>query len=153
MRRGHFALRTLALAAFVVVIATGCSTVGPESAWDGNSGTVTGTINDRMGSPIEAMTVQMWAEVGSEAREVTYEVTSGADGTFELMEVDLGDPHSFAQTYDVYVNRMKDADVSLNESYVSYCCTVTVMKDVECVVTIVLDETDTEPGDPQSMFE
>ena len=153
MRRGHFVLRTFAAAAFVVMIATGCSMIGPESAWDGNSGTVTGTVNDRMGSPIVAMTVQMWAEVGSEAREVTYEVTSGADGTFELTDIDLGDPHSFAQTYEVYVNRMKDAEASLNEDYVTYYCSVSVTKDADCVVAIVLDPADTDPGDPESMFE
>lgn len=153
MRRGHFVLRTVAVAAFVVMIATGCSMIGPESAWDGNNGTVTGTVNNRMGTPIEAMTVQMWAEVGSDAREVTYEVTSGADGTFELSDIDLGDPHSFAQVYEVYVNRMKDTDVSLNEEYVSYYGSVTVTKDSDCVVAVVLDLVDTDPGDPESMFE
>ncbi len=153
MGRGQVVLRTVAVAAFIVMTVTGCSMVGPESAWDGNSGTVTGTVNDRMGMPIEAVTVQMWAEVGCEAREVSYEVMSGTDGTFEVIGVDLGDPHAFAQTYEVYVNRMKDAEASLDEEYVSYWCTVTVEKDTECVVPIVLDLADDDPGDPQSMFE
>ncbi len=153
MRRGQFVVRAVAVAAFMVMTATGCSMVGPEPAWDGNSGTVSGTVDDRMGSPIAAVTVHMWAEVGSNAREVSYEVTTGADGTFEVASVDLGDPHSYAQTYEVYVNRMKDGEVSLNEDYESYSCTVTVEKESQCVVPIVLDLADDGPGDPESMFE
>ena len=153
MSRGQFVLRAVAAAAFVVMTMTGCSMVGPESAWDGNSGTVTGTVEDRMGNPIEAVTVYMWAEVGSDAREVSYEIRSCSNGTFEVLDVDLGDPHAFEQTYEVYVNRMKDAEESLDEEYVSYCCTVTVEKGTECVMALVLDLLEDDLDDPESMFE
>lgn len=135
-------------------MACGCSVVSPEaSSWDGGHGEVTGTVSNSVGEPLEDIMVSLWAEVGVSQTEVTYEVTTDANGAFVVSEIDLGGKHAFSQTYEVYANCMKEDRAALNTEYTTYVGSVTVEKTDSCTVTIELSVADDGPGEPSSAFE
>jgi len=152
-----FAHRVVAATAIVVagcLMACGCSVVSPEaSSWDGGYGQVTGTVTDRSGNPLEDITVEMWGEVGASQTETTYEVSTDANGCFEIDQVDLGSIHAFEATYEIYVNCMKDDRAAVNDEYTTYVGTVMVEKSEQCVVTVEIRMADNGPGEPSSTFE
>ena len=156
MRR-IFAHKAVAATAIVVagcLMSCGCSVMSPEDgAWEGNTGEVTGSVTNRSGTPLEGVTVSMWAEVGVSQTERSYEVTTDANGAFVISEVDLGENHAYSQTYEICVNCTWDNRAAVNTEYTTYVGSVTVDCAGECVVAVELEAADDGPGSPSSTFE
>ncbi len=152
-----FAQRAVAATAIVVagcLMACGCSVMSPEdSEWSGGYGEVTGTVTNRAGTPLEDMMVSMWAEVGTNEAETSYEVTTDSSGAFVISEVDLGGTHAYSQTYDLYVNCTWNDRAAVNAEYTTYVGSVVVESSGDNVVSVELTVADNDPGDPGSMYE
>lgn len=152
-----FARRAVVATAIVAagcVMACGCSVLSPaDGSWEGGYGEVTGTVTNRVGTPLDEISVSMWAEVGVSQTETTYEVTTDGDGCFVISDVDLGGQHAYSQTYEIYVNCMKVNRAAVNIDYTTHVGSVTVEQSEDCTVVFELSMVDDGPGDPSSTFE
>jgi hypothetical protein len=149
LRRG-----TLAACAVVAVVAlaTGCSTVGPDDLSNA-MGSLDGTVRSDRGNPAPSMEVCLWCEGTTQSSELEYRATTDASGTFELDEIDLGAPHSFAKTYQVFVNRTRGSADPINDWYGTYSGTVSVEKEPGAPVEFVLTWIDHIPEQPSQIIE
>ncbi|MBD3348493.1 MAG: hypothetical protein GF400_04780 [Candidatus Eisenbacteria bacterium] len=131
-------LRSVAAACVLVltIAICGCSTVGPESSWSGNSGSVEGVVRSNDGDALAGIDVTMRAQT-SDGDWIEYEVTTGAGGAYELDGVELGNEHSFEKDYDVYVNRTVASALPIVSAYGTYVGTISVsVSGTTCDVTI-----------------
>lgn len=138
----------LTVAAVLVISVAGCSTLGSDDPWTGNTGTVTGTVTSDTGTAVPDVEVCLWSETSNDTREVQYDVQTCEQGTFSFTDVDLGTVHSFAKTYELYVNCTKSCSTPINGDYATWSSTITVGADETCTVDVVLATCPDEPGDP-----
>ncbi len=139
------ALVVAAVAAVAGLVASGCSTTGPESSWEGNSGSVSGSVRSDRGSAVSGIAVYLWRQAGTESELTEYYVTTDADGEWQIENVELGEPHAYKQSYGVCVNRTPGSALAINEAFGTYTSTIVVEADECAVVDIVLSE----EGEPE----
>jgi hypothetical protein len=156
MLSGHTFLRRGALAACAVMVAgalaTGCSTVGPDDSLNA-TGSLDGTVQSDRGNPVPSMEVCLWCAGTTEDTELEYRATTGESGTFELADIDLGGPHAFAKTYEVYVNRTRECTEPINDWYGTHSGTVSVERDPGGPVEFVITWIDHTPAQPSQNIE
>ncbi len=156
MSKGHTFLGRCALAAGVVLIAgtlgTGCSTVGLDDSSNA-TGSLQGTVQSDRGAAVPSMEVCLWCAGTTEATELEYRATTAESGTFELDDIDLGSPHAFAKTYEVFVNRTRDCADPINDWYGTHSGTVSVEKEPGAAVSFVVTWIDHTPEEPAQTIE
>jgi hypothetical protein len=145
-----------ALAACAVVVAgalaTGCSTVGPDDSSNA-TGSLDGTVQSSRGTPAPSMEVCLWCAGTTEATELEYRATTDEAGTFGLDDIDLGGPHAYSKTYDVFVNRTRESSDPINDWYGTYSGTVSVERESGSPVGFVVTWIDHTPEQPTQGIE
>ncbi|MBN2564972.1 MAG: carboxypeptidase regulatory-like domain-containing protein [Candidatus Eisenbacteria bacterium] len=141
-------LMQLVVVVSMVGILAGCSSMGADDSWTGNTGSVTGTVVSDKGTTLPDIEVCLWCESDNESREVEYEVQTCDQGTFSFTDLDLGTVHSFARTYEIYVNCTKSSATAVDSDYRTWTSTITVGADQTCTVDVVLNKVPDVPGDP-----
>lgn len=156
MLNGLALLRRGALAACAVVVAgalaTGCSTVGPDDSLNA-TGALDGRVQSDRGTPAPSMEVCLWCAGTTEAAELEYRATTDESGTFALEDIDLGGPHAYAKTYDVFVNRTRESAEPINDWYGTYSGTVSVEREPGAPVEFVITWIDRTPDQPSQNIE
>jgi hypothetical protein len=141
----------LAVAVAVVALSfAGCSSIGPDSSWTANEGTIEGTVVSNVGKELPDIQVRLWGGIDEECNPIEYLTTTDLSGMYEVSSVDLGGSHAYELTYQMYVNRTPSSAAPINEAYGTYVGTVTVCANGTWHdVTIV----EAPPGPPDSYFE
>ncbi|MFH1501936.1 MAG: hypothetical protein ABIG03_02700 [Candidatus Eisenbacteria bacterium] len=121
----HRAAMAAALVAVAVLGIAGCSTVGPESSWAGNEGSISGTVRSDTGSALVGIDVRLRGQT-SDGECVDYTATTGATGTYSVVGVELGQAHAYEMDYAVYVNRTTSSAMPLVSNYGTHVATVAV---------------------------
>jgi len=156
MSKGQAFLRRCALAACVALVAgvagTGCSTVGLDDLSNA-TGSLAGTVQSDRGVAVPSMEVCLWCDGTTEATELEYRATTTESGIFELDDIDLGSPHAFAKTYEVFVNRTRDCADPINDWYGTHSGTVSVEKEPGAAVSFVVTWIDHTPEEPSQNME
>ncbi len=145
--------RGAAVTAAVIAVAllglAGCSTVGPESSWTGNDGSVTGVVRSSGGSALVGIDVRMCAQTdGGECIE--YRTSTGAGGVYAVQAIDLGGAHAYERDYTVYVNRTRSSALPLVSNYGTYAGTVAVTVNGSTLDVTIVDQ---GPGVPDGFVE
>jgi len=142
------------LALVAVVGVAGCSMTSPSDPWDGNTGSLEGTVSSDRGGAIQGIQVCLWAELGASQEQVEYTLVTDAQGVFEESEMDLGERHAFEATYEVYVNCTKTDQSAINDDYRTCITTVTLSTEDVAQKNVVLEEVSIGDVDhPADMFE
>lgn len=144
-------LAVLVLAA--VVAFGGCSSVEPTDPWAEQTGRLSGTVRSDTGELLEAVDVWLWAEQGAEGNEVTYHAVTDPDGYYYFGEVEIPTEHAFEADYWLCVNRMPYRTNPIDEDYECLMREVSVPRDDERVVDIVLEYVGDTSGDPDSYID
>ena len=143
-------LRILHPAGMVVVAAmmvagtlAGCSSLGPESSWSGNTGDLSGTVRSAGGDALPGIQVCLCAEENGNA---ICQVTTDAAGEYSITGVELPGAHTFAETFWVCVNRMPGDATRIQPDYGMYAGDVTIQRDVTVSLDVILNEVVTPPS-------
>jgi hypothetical protein len=156
MLSGQTVMRRGALVACAVVVAgafaTGCSTVGLDDPSNA-TGSLDGTVQSTRGGPVPSMDVSLWCAGTTEDTELEYRATTDGSGTFALEDVDLGEPHALAKTYDVFVNRTRESAEPINDWYGTYSGTVSVEREPGGPIEFVVTWVDRTPELPSQNIE
>jgi hypothetical protein len=123
----------------------GCSSLGPESSWSGNTGDLSGTVRSDVGGALPGVQVCLCAEENGDA---IFQVTTDAAGEYRITGVELPGAHTFAETFWVCMNRTPGDATRIQQNYSMYAGEVTVEKDT----TVTLDVTLTEVVAPPSQY-
>jgi len=143
-------LRILHPACMVVVAAmmvagtlAGCSSLGPESSWSGNTGDLSGTVRSDDGESLPGIEVCLCAEENGDA---SFQVTTDAAGEYRITGVELPGAHTFAETFWVYMNRTPGDATRIQQNYSMYAGQVTVEKDATVSLDVILTEVVSPPS-------
>jgi hypothetical protein len=156
MRSERVILQRAALVVAVltaVVVFAGCSSVGPKDAWTNETGRVTGTVRSDTGAPLAEIEVWLWAELGTDGREVWYSTETNAEGWYELDGIEMATQHSYSTEYWVGVNRDSERTNPIHEGYGTWYSTITVPADDTYVCDVVIEHIDDGPDDPETYVE
>ncbi|MBN2565094.1 MAG: hypothetical protein JXB46_05235 [Candidatus Eisenbacteria bacterium] len=134
-------------------MACGCSSVDPSERWSEATGSVSGTVRSSESHPVDGIEVWLWTELPFDGGEIRYDTRTDQWGHYEFPAVEMANQHSFEQRYDVCGNRTPDRASSSNSDFGTFWSTVTVERDGECVVDMVLDAIDSDPDDPESYID
>jgi hypothetical protein len=156
MRDRCVILRSVVLVAAAVVmtiVVAGCSSVEPTDAWSTETSKVTGTVRSDSGTPLSGIEVWLWAELGTEEREVWYETVTDQYGDWEIDGVEMATPHSYEATYWVGANRTAERTSPINTNYESWTGTLDIPRGDTVESHVVLVWVDGDPEDPETYVE
>jgi hypothetical protein len=143
LHRVAVATALLAVAALGVA---GCSMVGPESSWDGNEGSISGTVRSDGGSALAGIDVSLRAQDAG-GQWIEYNVTTDATGSYRVNSMELGQAHAYEMNYTVYVNRTDSSALPIVSSYGTHVATVPVQASgTSYDVVIIAEGPDTPEG-------
>jgi hypothetical protein len=155
MRSGSRLLHRASLAALVLasgaLLFAGCSSSNPAGSTADDWGTLAGSVTSDRGVPLPDIEIHLWAQVGGDRTIVQYEVVTGADGTYEVEEIDLSYSAGNSEDYELYVNRTKGSALPVDVNYGTYATTVTIEKGEVATANIEISEEG--PGEPDSYFD
>jgi hypothetical protein len=134
-------------------IGCGCSSVEPTDRWTDTTGAVRGTVRSSESQPLSDVEVWLWTELPFDGGDIRYETCTDEGGYYEFPEVDMATSHSFEQEYEICANRTPERASSSDTDYGTFLSTVTVERDGECAVSIVLEAFDIDPDDPESYID
>jgi hypothetical protein len=148
MREKVRIVRSLAIVGLLGLAVAGCSVTGTDSAGSGGMGSLEGTVMTGRGVPLAAIEVELWTDSGLGDTQTEYHTTTNAYGRYSFDDVELS---STEETCEIYVNRTRSDNSSINEIYGTYWQTVTMQKNDTVDLDLPIQEL--IPGDPQSMFD
>ena len=128
----------------------GCSSLGPESSWTGNEGTIEGTVQSTSGSGLGEISVRLWGGIDEECNPIEYRVATDATGGYAVTSIDLGGVHAYERIFQMYVNRSVSSATPINDDYGTYVATVAVSADGTWHDVMIVEA---PPGPPDSYFE
>jgi len=140
--------RSLAIVGLLSLAVAGCSVTGTDSAGSGSTGSLEGTVMTGRGVPLYGIEVELWTDSGVGGALTEYSTTTGISGAYYFDDVELS---STQETCEIYVNRTRSDDMSINAGYGTYWQTVTVQKSSTAELDLPIEELG--PGEPESLFD
>jgi hypothetical protein len=147
----HRASLVAAAVTFVAVLLAGCSTSTPTGSPSDDWGSLEGSVSSDRGTPVSNIEVHLWAQIGEDRWIAQYETVTGANGWYEIDDIDLSQVIGSSQDYELYVNRTKGSALPINDDYQPYAATVTIEKGA--VATADVEIVEEGPMDPEQYFD
>lgn len=139
----HRASLGAVLVAAAAVALAGCSsTSSPTESQVVDWGSLVGSVSSDRGTPLAGIEVHLWGQVDAGRTAVQYDVVTGADGTYEIEEIDLSHVATDTEIYELYVNRTKSSALPINDAYRGYAAAVTIEKGEVTTADAVIAEED-----------
>jgi hypothetical protein len=155
MRSRGRLLHRASLVALAVTIAAmvagGCSSSNPAASTTEDWGSLVGSVSSDRGRTLASIQVHVWTQVGDDRTAVQYDAVTGANGAYEINDIDLSHLTGSSEDWELYVNRTKSSALPINDAYGTYTSTVTLEKGV--VTTADVEIIEAGPIDPEQYFD
>jgi hypothetical protein len=156
MRSTRSLLHRIAIAGVIAAVAGmalgGCGQFGPSETWIGDTGTLGGAVRSAGDQGLAGIDIYLWTELGKDARQVEYWSETDSWGQYRIDGIEMASPHSFAEVYDIYVNRTPGDPTAINSDYTTYWSSVTILDSEPSWADIVIEYVG-GPEDPEHYIE